>query len=98
MALYKRVLRVANELVSSLPSNRKYIRQVSQGLNSNGKQPFLVDTLALVRGLEAHGLPPKQAEAITSAITGVLRDSLEIVSQSFVSKAEMQKARTFPRL
>jgi hypothetical protein len=44
-----------------------------------------------VRSLEAQGVPSKQAEAITSAITEVLNDSLENVSESFVSKAEMQK-------
>lgn len=36
-------------------------------------------------------MPSKQAEAITAAITEVLNDSLENVSQSFVSKAEMQR-------
>lgn len=36
-------------------------------------------------------MPSKQAEAITAAITEVLNDSVENVSQSFVSKAEMQK-------
>lgn len=46
-----------------------------------------------VRSLEAQGVPSKQAEAITSAITEVLNDSLENVSESFVSKAEMQKVR-----
>lgn len=44
-----------------------------------------------VRGLEAQGVPSKQAEAITAAITEVLNDSLENVAHSFVSKAEMQK-------
>lgn len=44
-----------------------------------------------VRSLEAQGVPSKQAEAITSAIIEVLNDSLENVSESFVSKAEMQK-------
>lgn len=44
-----------------------------------------------VRSLEAQGVPSKQAEAITSAITEVLNDSLENVAHSFVSKAEMQK-------
>ena len=44
-----------------------------------------------MRSLEAQGVPSKQAEAITSAITEVLNDSLENVSESFVSKAEMQK-------
>ncbi|KAK6258245.1 hypothetical protein SCA6_012719 [Theobroma cacao] len=67
-------------------------RQMSQLVKSNGKRLFLVDTLALVRRLEAEGLPSKQAEAITAAITEVLNDSLENVSLSVVSKAEMQKS------
>lgn len=40
-------------------------------------------------------MPSKQAEAITAAITEVLNDSLENVSQALVSKGEMQKVRTF---
>jgi hypothetical protein len=44
-----------------------------------------------VRKLESQGVPTKQAEAITSAITEVLNDSLESISESFVSNAEMQK-------
>ena len=40
-----------------------------------------------VRKLESQGVPTKQAEAITSAITEVLNDSLESISESFVSKA-----------
>ncbi|XP_014498728.1 protein FMP32, mitochondrial [Vigna radiata var. radiata] len=67
-------------------------RHLSQAMNSNLKRAFLVDTLALVRGLEAKGVPSKQAEAITSAITQVLNDSLENVVNSFVSKIEMQKS------
>ncbi|KAL6224530.1 hypothetical protein ACLB2K_003385 [Fragaria x ananassa] len=59
--------------------------------SNNGKRLFLVDTLALVRRLEGQGVPSKQAEAITAAITEVLNDSLENVSQSFVSKGEQQK-------
>ncbi|KAG7579349.1 Coiled-coil domain-containing protein 90-like [Arabidopsis thaliana x Arabidopsis arenosa] len=66
-------------------------RQYSELTKANGRRAFLVDTLALVRSLEAQGVPSKQAEAITSAITEVLNDSLENVSESFVSKAEMQK-------
>ncbi|XP_076952596.1 protein FMP32, mitochondrial-like [Bidens hawaiensis] len=46
---------------------------------------------ARVRRLEGQGVPSKQAEAITSAITQVLNDSLENVAQSFVTKAEMQR-------
>jgi len=48
-----------------------------------------------VRKLEGEGLPSKQAEAITAAITEVLNDSLENVSQSLVSKGEMQRVRSF---
>lgn len=66
-------------------------RLMSQLVQSNGKRLFLVDTLALVRRLEGQGVPSKQAEAITSAITEVLNDSLENVAQSFVSKGEMQR-------
>ena len=58
----------------------------------NGKRASLVDTLALVRRLEAQGLPSKQAELITAAITEVLNDSLEHVAESFISKAEMQRS------
>ncbi|TYH86449.1 hypothetical protein ES332_D01G043700v1 [Gossypium tomentosum] len=61
-------------------------------VKSNGKRLFLIDTLALVRGLEAEGLPSKQAEAITATMTEVLNDSLENVSLSVVSKFEMQKS------
>ncbi|CAL9151765.1 unnamed protein product [Musa hybrid cultivar] len=64
----------------------------SQLVKTNGKRAFLVDTLALVRGLEAQGIPSKHAEVITSSITEVLNHSLESVAQSFVSKAEMQKS------
>ncbi|XP_070017551.1 protein FMP32, mitochondrial-like isoform X2 [Nicotiana sylvestris] len=67
-------------------------RQMSQLVKANGKRAFLVDTLALVKSLEAQGVPSKQAEAITSAITEVLNDSLENIACSFVSLAEMQKS------
>ncbi|KAL0395535.1 UNVERIFIED_CONTAM: protein FMP32, mitochondrial [Sesamum calycinum] len=67
-------------------------RTISDFAKSNGKRLFLVDTLALVRRLEAQGVPSTQAEAITAAMTEVLNDSLENVSYSFVSKAEMQKS------
>ncbi|XP_075106067.1 uncharacterized protein LOC107815322 isoform X2 [Nicotiana tabacum] len=46
--------------------------------------------LSMVRRLEAQGVPTKQAEAITAAITEVLNDSLENVAQTFVSKEELQ--------
>ncbi|KAK9287381.1 hypothetical protein L1049_015799 [Liquidambar formosana] len=79
-----------NSLSPSSCVNRFDYRQISQLVNSNGRRAFLVDTLALVRSLEAQGVPSKQAEAITAAITEVLNDSLENVAQSFISKAEMQ--------
>ncbi|CAK7329614.1 unnamed protein product [Dovyalis caffra] len=77
---------------SSSFCNRFDYRHISQLVKPNNKRAFLVDTLALVRGLEAQGVPSKQAEAITAAITEVLNDSLENVSHSFVSKSEMQKS------
>lgn len=73
-------------------ANKFDYRQISQLAKPNGKRAFLVDTLALVRRLEARGVPSEQAEAITSAITEVLNDSLENVAHSFVSRAEMQKS------
>ncbi|MCD9641898.1 hypothetical protein HAX54_028380 [Datura stramonium] len=72
--------------------NKFHYRQISQLAKPNNKRAFLVDTLAMVRRLEAQGLPSKQAEAITSAITEVLNDSLENITHSFVSLAEMQKS------
>ncbi|CAN6923469.1 unnamed protein product [Brassica oleracea] len=70
-----------------------HARLISQLIKTtNGKRLHLVDTLALVRSLEAQGLPSKQAEAITGAITEVLNDSLGVVSQLVVCKGEMQKA------
>ncbi|KAJ6831437.1 protein FMP32, mitochondrial-like [Iris pallida] len=59
---------------------RGQVLHISQLVRSNGKRAFLVDTLALVRRLEKQGLPSNQAEAITSAITEVLNDSLENVA------------------
>ncbi|PIN16613.1 putative membrane protein [Handroanthus impetiginosus] len=78
--------------------NRFGSRTISELIKSNGKRLFLVDTLALVRRLEAQGVPSKQAEAITAALTEVLNDSLENISYSFVSKAEMQKAKIHRQL
>ncbi|WCJ40900.1 hypothetical protein M5689_021799 [Euphorbia peplus] len=95
MAVSKRVIQLgfhSAAYFSKLPrvAKRFEYRQLSQ--QPNGNRAFLVDTLALVRGLEAKGVPSKQAEAITAAITEVLNDSLENVSHSFVSKAELQKS------
>ncbi|KAK8562989.1 hypothetical protein V6N12_011051 [Hibiscus sabdariffa] len=91
MSAYKRVVQLGFDACSSSLVKRIGYRQISELVKSNGKRAFLVDTLALVRSLEAQGVPSKQAEAITGAITEVLNDSLENVSHSFVSKAEMQK-------
>ncbi|KAL3630110.1 hypothetical protein CASFOL_023094 [Castilleja foliolosa] len=71
--------------------NRMDSRSFSELPKPNGKRLSFVDTLALVRRLEAQGVPSKQAEAITGAMTEVLNDSLEYVSHGFVSKGEMQK-------
>ncbi|XP_016469131.1 uncharacterized protein LOC107791558 isoform X4 [Nicotiana tabacum] len=76
----------------SFAHNKFDYRKMSQLVKANGKRAFLVDTLALVKSLEAQGVPSKQAEAITSAITEVLNDSLENIASSFVSLAEMQKS------
>jgi hypothetical protein len=54
----------------------------------------VLDRVAQVRKLESQGVPTKHAEAITSAITEVLNDSLESISESFVTNAEMQKVIT----
>ncbi|XP_073278907.1 protein FMP32, mitochondrial-like [Primulina huaijiensis] len=79
----------------SLSSNssgyRLYYRQISKLVKANGRRVYLVDTLALVRSLEAQGIPSKHAEAITSAMTEVLDDSLENISQNLISRAEMQR-------
>ncbi|XP_010426651.1 PREDICTED: coiled-coil domain-containing protein 90B, mitochondrial-like [Camelina sativa] len=82
----------SSPLVSYSPYRQFHARFISQLIKTTGKRLFLVDTLALVRSLEAQGLPSKQAEAITAAITEVLNDSLGVVSQLVVSKGEMQKA------
>ncbi|KAF8377880.1 hypothetical protein HHK36_031268 [Tetracentron sinense] len=89
--IYTSSIRLSTFLASRSRCCRFDYRQISQLAESKGRRAFLVDTLALVRRLEAQGVPSKQAEAITSAITEVLNDSLENVAQSFVSKAEMEK-------
>ncbi|XP_075511260.1 protein FMP32, mitochondrial-like [Primulina tabacum] len=79
----------------SLSSNssgyRLDYRQISQLVKPSGRRVYLVDTLALVKSLEAQGIPSKHAEAITSAITEVLDDSLENISQNLISRTEMQR-------
>ena len=44
-----------------------------------------------MRGLEAQGVPSKQADAIMAALTEVLNDSLENVAHSFFLKVEMHR-------
>lgn len=73
-----------------IPSS-SLLRCFSQLVKPNEKRTFLVDNLAMVRRLEAQGVPSKQADAITTAITQVLNDSVDNVGQSFISKSEMQK-------
>ncbi|XP_057967932.1 protein FMP32, mitochondrial [Malania oleifera] len=79
---------------SGLRISHFHCREGSQPVKSNGRRLFVIDTLALVRRLEAQGVPSNQAEAITAATTEVLNHSLENVAQSFVSTVEMQKVET----
>ncbi|CAN1320026.1 Protein fmp32, mitochondrial [Linum perenne] len=77
------------------PGKFEHSRNISELVRSNTpKRAFLVDTLALVRVLESHQVPSKQAETITTAIVAVLNDSLESLSHSCVSKEEMQKVQS----
>lgn len=82
-----------SSLSSSPPGYQFDYRQISQLVKPKGKRVYLVDTLALVRTLEAKGIPSKHAEAITLAMTEVLDDCMENISQSLISKAEMQKIK-----
>uniref|UniRef100_M0ZW09 Mitochondrion protein n=1 Tax=Solanum tuberosum TaxID=4113 RepID=M0ZW09_SOLTU len=90
MAACKRVGYFGPQLGALAGSHRFHCRLISNRA-FDGKLLFLVDTLALVRKLEAKGVPTKQAEAITAAITEVLNDSLDNVAQTFVSKADLQR-------
>ncbi|XP_049384053.1 protein FMP32, mitochondrial-like [Solanum stenotomum] len=90
MAECKRVGYFGPQLGALAGSHRFHCRLISNRA-FDGKLLFLVDTLALVRKLEAKGVPTKQAEAITAAITEVLNDSLDNVAQTFVSKADLQR-------
>lgn len=65
-------------------------RRISQFSSSTMKSACLVNTLSLVRRLEAQGVPTKHAEEITNIITEVLNNSLENVAHSLV-KGEMQR-------
>ncbi len=47
-----------------------------------------------MRRLESQVVPPKQAEAITSAMTEVLNDCFGRFSTSFVSKPEMDRVNS----
>ncbi|CAI7835056.1 unnamed protein product [Closterium sp. NIES-53] len=60
--------------------------------SSPTRRPYLIDTLALVRRLEAEGLTARQAEAITQLIAEVLHDSLDSVAHTFVSKPDLNKS------
>lgn len=76
--------------VASRSLHTRYVSQLAPAVNG-AKRILFVDTLALVRKLESQGFTADQAEAITSAMTDVLNDSLENVAQSFVSKSDLQK-------
>ncbi|KAK1369487.1 Coiled-coil domain-containing protein 90-like [Heracleum sosnowskyi] len=102
MGVYKRVFHNSAICLSKLASAKLYGTTAAAAAsnsggnhltyaNLNASRAFLVDTLALVRRLEAQGVPSPQAEAITAAITQVLNDSLENVSHAFVSRADSQK-------
>ncbi|KAL2468453.1 hypothetical protein Fot_50029 [Forsythia ovata] len=85
---------ILRSLSSSSPHGYQFdYRQISQLVKPKGKRVYLVDTLALVRSLEAKGIPSNHAEAITLAMTEVLDDCMENISQSLISKAEMQKIK-----
>lgn len=73
-------------------SRSLYSRHVSQLAPNEANKVIFVDTLALVRKLEAQGFTVNQAEAITAAMTDVLNDCLESVALSFVSKSELEKS------
>ncbi|OIT22420.1 PREDICTED: protein FMP32, mitochondrial-like [Nicotiana attenuata] len=92
MAAYAACKRVGyfGSKLGALSGRNRFDGRLISNPSFNGKRLFLVDTLALVRRLEAQGVPTKQAEAITAAITEVLNDSLENVAQTFVSKEELQ--------
>ncbi|KAL2469333.1 hypothetical protein Fot_50909 [Forsythia ovata] len=74
-----------SSLSSSSPPGYQFdYRQISQLVKPKGKR---------VRSLEAKGIPSNHAEAITLAMTEVLDDCMENISQSLISKAEMQKIK-----
>eukprot|EP00271_Cylindrocystis_brebissonii_P008856 TRINITY_DN23379_c0_g1_i1.p1 TRINITY_DN23379_c0_g1~~TRINITY_DN23379_c0_g1_i1.p1 ORF type:complete len:328 (+),score=90.54 TRINITY_DN23379_c0_g1_i1:857-1840(+) len=68
---------------------QQHHRSMSLVPHSGGRR-FMVDTLALVRRLEAHGVPEEQAEAITALIGQVMNDSMEDITSHFVAKQELQ--------
>eukprot|EP00250_Pteridium_aquilinum_P005339 c1544_g1_i1 orf=219-1019(+) len=74
----------------SLRDPSRSISQLPPAPNGS-ERLLLVDTLALVRKLESQGFDAKQAEAITAAMTDVLNDCLQNVSDTFVSKSELQQ-------
>lgn len=67
-------------------------RSISVSPHANGKRKFMIDTLALVRKLEAQGLSAQQAEGITALIMQIMNESMEDISLNFVSKQDIQMA------
>ncbi|KAG6482509.1 hypothetical protein ZIOFF_059140 [Zingiber officinale] len=82
-------------LSDSSPLLRHFSSQIGK---THVNKVYLADTLALVRKLEAQGLPTKQAEAIALTLTETLNDSLENVAHSFVLKSEMDEEHHFSLL
>lgn len=75
-------------------------RMVSAPVAVPASSALVAGDVLQVKRLEAEGLTPQQAEAITHVITDALHESLESASRTFVSNSEMQKVRkcTFPQL
>lgn len=80
---------------TSLPPNGSSVADFNRishlRVKPTGTRTFLVDTLALVRTLESQGIPSKEAEVITAAMTKVLNDTWDNCNQTFVLRNDMQK-------
>ncbi|XP_077226028.1 protein FMP32, mitochondrial-like isoform X2 [Tasmannia lanceolata] len=84
------LLNTSARLSASLRSNQSFHKQISHILKPDWRRSFHVDTLALVKQLEAHGIPSEHAEVITAVIANALEDCWEKVAQSYGLKVEMQ--------
>ncbi|KAK9809521.1 hypothetical protein WJX73_008162 [Symbiochloris irregularis] len=70
--------------LAAIPSRAESLTAVTKGL--------LVDTLDMMRRFEKMGMTRKQAEELTEHIAGVLCVNKEKISESFVSKAALEKS------